>query len=137
MTQSDAAREFYLRHGYAPVADKVLAIDFDGTLYPRAGLFAAPAPMPGAVDAMRRLKGAGFRLVIFTSRLSPTYLAASGENADEQRVYIEGLLARDGIPYDEVTAEKVAAQWYVDDRAIHFDRDWEPIVTWLLFSREP
>lgn len=129
--------DFYTTHGYAESAAGVLSVDFDGTLYERRPLYEEPDPLPGAVAAMRRLKAAGYRLVIHTSRLSPRWLAEARYTESEQRDRIESLLNRDGIPYDEITAEKVASQVYVDDRAIRFrDGEWPSIVDWILFAGE-
>lgn len=136
MSQSEAEREYALLHGLAPSARDVVCIDFDGTLYPFTDLFAAPAPHPGAVEGMQRLKRAGLRLVIHTSRLSPTWLQSSGESYRTHRDYIEHLLKRDGIPYDDVTSEKVPAARYVDDRAITFDDNWEAIVNAIVWTRD-
>jgi FMN phosphatase YigB (HAD superfamily) len=119
----------------APSARGVALIDFDGVLYPWQPIMAEPDPLPGAVEAMRRLHDAGVRIVIFTSRLSPKWLAEAGYTHVQQLEHIERLLHRDDIPYDEVTAEKQAAEWYVDDRAIRFDGDWTPLVDWMLWSR--
>ena len=133
MTTTD--EQFGLAHGYAPVAHRVACLDFDGTLYPFRPLFEQPDPLPGAPEAVRRLKDAGYRIVIFTSRLSPTWLESCGYTASEQLDLIEGMLRRDGIPFDDITAEKVPAEVYVDDRAIRFrDGEWPAIVDWVLFS---
>lgn len=131
------AEEFGIANGYAPSAHRVLCIDYDSTLYPWAPIMDSPAPLPGAIEGMRRLKEAGFTLVIFTSRLSPTWLAESGYSEANQRAHIERQLTRDGIPYDRVTSEKVPAVAYLDDKAIRFrEGEWPAIVDWLLFSRE-
>lgn len=120
---------------YAPMAGRVICVDFDKTLYPWAPLYEQPDPLPGAVEAMKRLKAAGYRLVILTSRLSPQWLASVAYTDGEMRDLVEGMLRRDGIPFDEVTAEKVPAQVYVDDRAIRFaPGDWPAITDWILFA---
>lgn len=127
--------DFYMTHGYAETARGVLCIDLDGTLYERRPLHEEPDPLPGAPESMRRLKGAGYRLVIFTSRLSPRWLADTRYTASEQLDRIESMLKRDGIPFDEITSEKVPAEAYVDDRAIRFTPgDWPAIADWILFS---
>ena len=123
-----------IERGHPPEAHRVVCIDFDGVLYPFGMLMEAPQPIAGAVRAVQRLKAAGYRVVIFTSRLSPTWLAASGRTALEQTEYISRVLARDGIPFDRITAEKLPAEAYIDDKAIRFNHDWPAIVDWLLWS---
>lgn len=121
--------------GLAESARRVACIDFDSTLYPWGPLFAQPDPLPGAPEAMRRLKAAGYRIVIFTSRLSPTWLEAAKYTASDQLDHITAMLWRDGIPFDLVTSEKVPAEVYVDDRAIRFQPgDWAAIVDWILWA---
>lgn len=127
--------QYGLAHGYAPIAHKVVCVDFDSTLYPWRPIYEQPDPLPGAAEAVRRLKDAGYRIVIFTSRLSPTWLASTKYTASEMLDHIEAVLKRDGIPYDLITAEKVPAEVYVDDRAIRFQEgEWPAIVDWILWS---
>ena len=132
----NSAEKFGLANGYAPSAHKVILVDFDGVLYPWEPIMSEPDPIPGAVEAMRRLKAAGFRLVIFTSRLSPTWLAESGYHAGDQLAHIERLLKRDGIPHDDITAEKLPAQHYIDDRGLRFHDDWAEIAAFILWTAE-
>lgn len=129
------AREFGLANGHSPIADKVVCVDFDGTLYPWGELFSYAAPLPGAVTSMKELKASGFRIVIFTSRLSPTWLFAEGESASEQKEYITKVLTRDGIPFDDITSEKIPAIAYVDDKAVNYhgySNEWKDIANWLV-----
>jgi hypothetical protein len=125
-----------IANGHPPEADGVVCVDFDGTLYPFVGLMDAPRPVVGAVDAMRALRDAGFTIVIWTSRLSEAWLNSSGNRWDEQHRYVTDLLRRDGIPYSYVTAEKVPAVAYIDDKAIIFNNNWPVIVDWLTRPRK-
>lgn len=123
---TDAAQEvrdaIAISKGHPPVADNVAAVDFDGTIAPWGDLFGFPEPLPGAVEAIKRLKDAGFTVVIFTSRLSPTWHQAEGWNhaeATRQQVgYIREYCERYGIDADGVTAEKIPAEVYLDDKAV-------------------
>lgn len=109
--------------GHPPVAEKVAAVDFDGTIKPWAGgLFGFPEPLPGAVEAVKRLKDAGYTVVIFTSRLSPTWHAAEGwdhgEATAKQVEYLRKYCEKYGIDADAATAEKIPAEVYLDDKAM-------------------
>jgi hypothetical protein len=119
-----------------PVAKRVLCIDFDGTIVPWGSLTEKDIkPLLGAVEAVRAFKDAGYRIVIFTSRLSQAWWFShcEGSHADalefgsEQRRYVVDALIKNDVPYDELTAEKVPAEYYIDDRAIEFKNNWEEI----------
>lgn len=127
--------EFFLSHGYSPMAAKTLLVDFDGTLYPRSGLWDEPQPFEGAKRALKRFKAHGYRIVIHTSRLDPKYLDADNQYAADQRAHMERLLKRDGIPFDDF-APKPSGAAYIDDLGVHFDGDWKATADWVLFSRD-
>jgi FMN phosphatase YigB (HAD superfamily) len=110
------------------IANKVVLVDFDGTLYPWGYMFSNPDPLPGAVDALCRLKEAGYQIVIFTSRLSTRWLEHEDEVWYDHIDYIKALLKRDGIPYDEITAEKLPAEHYIDDKAHRFENNWNELI---------
>jgi hypothetical protein len=63
---------------HPPVARKVLCVDFDATLFPWGELNSNEPPIQGAVQAVRAFKDAGYKIVIFSSRMSPTWWAAEG-----------------------------------------------------------
>jgi hypothetical protein len=102
----------------------VVCVDFDGTLFPYRPLYEQNPPMPNAVETMWWLKAQGYKIVIFTSRLSPSWLEESGESEQRSFAWVEGLLVQNNIPYDMITAEKVPAEYYIDDRAIAFRGSW-------------
>jgi FMN phosphatase YigB (HAD superfamily) len=117
---------------HPPVANRTVCIDFDGTIVPWGELFADKEPFPGVREAMHRLRDAGYRIVIFTSRLSDYWLRLDPQARGrlDQLEYISALLTRHGIPYDAITAEKVPAEYYFDDRAVQISDDY-PLATAL------
>lgn len=123
----------------ASSARSVVCVDFDLTLVEWGELDVIPKPLPGAVEAVRTLQAAGYEVVIFTSRLSPTWWAAhvgNGETRDiedfgwQQGAIVRQALDAMGLPGLRVTAEKVPAVAYIDDRAITF-RDWSEAISSL------
>lgn len=121
---------YALEHGHPTVAAATVCVDFDGTIIPWGSLDGSPAPFAGARDALLRLKAAGYRIVILTSRASTSWWDAEAlargvdpvAFGSEQLRYVIDLLERHGIPFDEVTAEKVPALAYFDDRARSVER---------------
>lgn len=112
-----------------PVAHKVICIDFDGTIFKWGDLHAKSDPFVGVVDFMRALKKDGWTIVIFTSRLSPTWWDAEGFDMSQafadQTAWVKQRLDNFGIPFDRITAEKIPAEYYIDDKAIEFTgSDW-------------
>lgn len=107
-----------------PVAKDTICVDFDGTIFQWGDLHAKTDPFMGAVDVMRELRKRGWNIVIMTSRMSPTWWAAEGWDMNKARVeqmaFIKMRLDTFGIPYDRITAEKVPAEYYIDDKAIEF-----------------
>ena len=111
---------------HPPAAEKIAAVDFDGTIKPwHGGLFGDIEPLPGAAEAVRKLKDAGYTIFIFTSRLSTFWHHAEGwdttEATREQVEYIRGYCEKYDIPADFVTAEKIPAECYLDDKALQVD----------------
>jgi len=119
----------------APIpSGKVICVDFDGTLFEWGELMEKTAPFVGAVEALRAFKKAGYEIIILTSRMSPTWWKDAGmkpmQAMKTQMTWIMSRLDAFGIPYDRITAEKVPARWYIDDRAIGFQGrtfDWNEI----------
>jgi len=121
--------DFGMQHGHAPIAHRVAAVDFDGTIIPWAALnHPHTEGLRGAVDAIKALREQGYKIVIFTSRLSPRWHAASGETLEDQTIYVKSVLKRLGIEYDEITAEKIPCQLYLDDKAISVLDDWDKVM---------
>lgn len=112
---------------HPPEAENVILIDFDNTISPWGHMFNFPEPFKGAGNFMHNLKSRGYRIGIFTSRLSPFWLNSIGHTDKQHRDYIKEYGERYNIPFDFITAEKVPAIVYVDDKAITFNGSWNEI----------
>lgn len=110
--------------GHPPVAAGVVCVDFDGTIAPWGDLFGFPPPLPGAKDFLKYLRDNGYTIVIFTSRLSTVWHASEGRDPAsgilEQVEYLQEYFNRYDLEADQVTAEKVPAVAYIDDKAIEY-----------------
>lgn len=76
-------------------------------------------PIPGAKQVIDWLKTKGFEIVIFTTRASAENAKEYGQDVTEQIQNVENWLSNNDIYYDRVTAEKLNADFYIDDKAIH------------------
>lgn len=116
------------QNGHPPVAEGVVCVDFDGTIAPFGDLFGFPPPLPGAKEFLTMLRENGYTIVIFTSRLSTVWHAHEGRDPArgifEQVDYLREYCRRYDIDVDSVTAEKIPAEAYIDDKAIEF-ASWE------------
>lgn len=112
---------------HPPIANKVVCIDFDGTIVPWGPLMSPKDPFPGVAHALRDLKRAGYRIVIFTSRLSTSWLRDRFGETElsglAQTEYIVDVLNAAGIPFDAVTADKIPAEVYFDDKGVQISQD--------------
>jgi hypothetical protein len=111
-----------------PVAHNTICVDFDGTIFQWGDIYAQTPPFEGCVEVIRNLRKQGWYIVIFTSRMSPTWWASEGWDFEEaerrQYDFVAHRLVDYGIPFDRITAEKVPAEYYIDDKAIRFEGDW-------------
>lgn len=108
--------------GHPPVAKGIVCVDFDGTIFPFGQMdVSGVEPIPGAADAVRALKRAGFTVVIYSSRFSRQWHDHEGwdhrEAMDEQLRLVQAALDAYNIPYDRFEAEKIPAVAYFDDKA--------------------
>lgn len=116
---------------------RTVVVDLDGTLMtpPRpiidadGDLRTDGEPEPGAVEAMRTLHAAGWRIVVSSSRTWDRWGPRRLVWIDQIRAWLE----RYAIPFDEVFigAGKPAATAYIDDQAIRYERNWPDIVAGL------
>jgi hypothetical protein len=112
-----------------------LVVDLDGTI---AGdeheELDKNEPLPGCLEALTKLKDAGYKIVVFTCRMTPgarpPYVMAL------QRVAIEEWLAKHKIPYDELydgLKGKPRAVAYLDNKSIRVTPDnWGDVASQIL-----
>lgn len=140
------ANDRYTRkHGHPPSAGRTVCIDFDATIVPWGGLLAPKTPFPGVVEAMQALRASHYRIVILTSRMSRSWWRAEAKSRGVdpwefgrvQKGYVASILDAAGIPYDLITAEKMPALAYFDDKAIRVDDDFGLAQAIQLFMTEP
>ena len=98
---------------------KTVAIDFDGVIHDYRNGWEGYSviggePVPGIFDEIRRLTEAGYEVVIVTSR------ALVHEGLNEVIEWLERYGLKHGRHYEYVTAEKIPALAYIDDRAVTF-----------------
>lgn len=112
------------QNGHPPVAEGVVCVDFDGTIAPWGDLFGFPEPLPGAKAFLKYLRDEGYKIVIFTSRLSTVWHNHEGRDPAmgilQQVEYLQEYFERYGLEADHVTAEKIPAIAYIDDKAIEY-----------------
>lgn len=123
--------------GIQPVA----AVDFDGTIcdfaYPGIG-----QPKAGVKEALRMFRELGYKVVIYTCRTSNFHADIFGGGPPMERDRVKEMiayLAEHEIPYDEVddgSRGKPMAAFYVDDKAIRFEDNWQKIAAWV-YTRRP
>ncbi len=93
----------------------------DGTVYDDA--------FDGAKEVIDWLKKKGYEIVIFTTRASKQNADELGGDHKDQIKKVTKWLNDKGIYFDRITAEKLAADFYIDDKAININNgDWETVL---------
>jgi len=118
---------------------KTIAIDFDGTICRKQkygdGTIWQTANT-GAQGVIQDFKKDGYRIVVYTVRLSPDKVKACTREGksielEEKKGRICEWLNNRKIPYDDVVGYKPEAMAYVDDRAIRFT-NWHDISNYFI-----
>jgi histidinol phosphatase-like enzyme len=125
--------------------DKVICVDFDGTIYDHDYPDVGPIK-PGVIDALTRLREAGWWIAISSCRTKQQRFPVKETDFDGNTVetpfdsarLMAAILDRDGVPYDEIlVVDKPYARYYVDDRGISLGcprcgRNWPEIADRIL-----
>ena len=136
LDEGQAMNLFALLHERPRESDKVVVVDFDKTIaedrYPSIGRL-----MPGVKRALDRLKKAGFKVVIFSCRLTLDP-GRPPKEVERQRKAMEEYLRKNDVPFDEIddgSKGKTHARFYIDDKAIRYngqEGDWDAICNYIL-----
>jgi len=93
----------------------------DGNLY--------DDPFDGARDAINWLKNNGYEIVIFTTRASSGNAAETGDDEKKQITKVQAWLKHHDIYFDKITADKLGADFYIDDKAIPiYNGNWDAVL---------
>jgi hypothetical protein len=105
--------------------DRTIAIDLDGVILeyvdPWTGIAHFGDPLPGAAEAMGKLKSLGYKVVVYTTRNNSMAHHNRWHNALELTALVQAKLEDSKIPYDYISLFKPLARYYIDDRAIRFN----------------
>ena len=83
----------------------------------------------GAKETIDWLRRQGYEIVIFTTRASEENAKELGGDHQEQIKKVGKWLKDKGIYFDKITAEKLAADFYIDDKAIHIPNgNWKTVL---------
>lgn len=108
-------------------------IDLDGTIHKYSKGYQDGTiyddPFEGAKEAIDWLKDNGFEIVIFTTRASKENALNTGSDIEQEITKVENWLKNQNIYFDRVTAEKLPADFYVDDKAIVIQNgNWKSVL---------
>lgn len=98
---------------------RTLCVDIDFTLCISQGDYAKAVPVPGAREALQQLRRDGWVIVLHT-----------GRHFNHWKTTVEWL-AEHNFEYDQIVFGKPPSRFYIDDRAIPFNGDWDKIIELL------
>lgn len=109
---------------------KRLMIDFDGVIHSyhegwKDGSIYGYV-IEGSKEAINELSKT-HQIVIFTTRVSPQQNLKHKRNLEEQEEMVGDWLTSHGIYFDFITADKLSAIAYIDDKGITFNNNWEDV----------
>lgn len=129
-------KEKFLKQDVPPGFEKEqnnIAIDFDGVIHSFEGWGDGTCygePIDGSLEAIKMLHDK-FNIIIFTAKARPDRPLVN--NKTGKQLVTEWLKKYDVLKYiDYVTHEKPRAKYYIDDKAIKFDNNWDIIIKEVL-----
>jgi hypothetical protein len=119
----------YIKNGKCDYFNKhipIIAVDFDRVLFKHKtwnGHEHIGDLMPDAIWGIKQLKQMGFKIMVWTTRID--------------RDIVEKALKENNVPFDfinnnpnqppEINPSKPVADYYIDDRAVHFT-NWKDVI---------
>jgi len=125
-------RVIYPNENWMALEEKRAMIDLDGTIHKYSNGYQDGSiydgPFQGAKQVINWLKSKGYEIVIFTTRASKGNALEMGDDHEKQIQNVENWLKDHEIYFDRVTADKLAADFYIDDKAITIkDGNWKEV----------
>ena len=107
-----------------------IAVDFDGVLHNfDKGFYDGTCygePIEGSLEALKILSKK-YNVIIYSSKCLPDRPLVEGLTGREH--IIKWLQKHDALKYvKDITHLKVRAKYYIDDKAIHFNNNWDKIL---------
>ena len=113
---------------------KRVMVDFDKTIHPykkgwNDGKLEDP-PYPDAKGSIDKLKNAGYEIVIFSTRVSQGAADEFKTDTEDELQNISNYLKNYGIYFDRITGDKIAADFYIDDKAVTIKNgNWKDVLS--------
>jgi predicted phosphatase len=106
------------------MSDLVIAVDFDNTIAEEDEV-GRLVPVAGVREALQALREQGAIIVIHTCRVK---LSREKRQLTQEMYKLEKWLDDYQIPFDQIDmGDKPVARFYIDDRAVHFNGDWDQV----------
>lgn len=111
-----------------------IMIDFDKTIYSAKSGWndgkLEDDPFPDAKKSIEQLKNKGYEIVIFSTRASEKAAEEFKHNVEDAIQDIKNYLTNNGIYFDRITGDKIAADFYIDDKAVHIKNgNWKDVIS--------
>lgn len=106
-----------------------IVVDLDGTICTLRKPdedYTMVRPMPGAIEALKRLRANGHQIIIQTARNMGTCEGNLGRVMHNVGKITFDWLAQHGVEYDEIYFGKPNGHLYIDDRAFRWT-SWDEV----------
>jgi len=125
-------RVIYPNENWMAIEEKRAMIDLDGTIHKYSKGYKDGSiyddAFKGAKQVIDWLKNKGYEIIIFTTRASKGNALEMGNDHEKEIQNVENWLKDHDIYFDRVTADKLAADFYIDDKAITIkDGNWKDV----------